>query len=91
MTNVFVVAGGGMQNETGAYKVEGSREFTATTTTNLRGETVNVERYSIEELVDGEWTNKQIYTGRSYSYTECPTTVRLRWLGHPLGTVIVIR
>ena len=70
VTNVFVVAGGGVQNETGAYKVEGSWEFTAMTTVNKRGKTVNVERYSVEELVNGEWRNKQIYSGRSYTYTE---------------------
>ena len=60
---------------------------------NKRGETVNVERYSIEELVDGEWTNKQTHSGNSYTYTEgtSAATVRLKWLGAPLGTILVIQ
>lgn len=93
VTNVLVEAGGGNQSEEGAYKVEGGWTFTATTTLNKRGETVNVERYSIEELVDGEWTNKQTHSGNSYTYTEgtSAATVRLKWLGAPLGTILVIQ
>jgi hypothetical protein len=93
VTNVLVEAGGGTQSEEGAYKVEGGWTFTATTTLNKRGETVNVERYSIEELVDGEWTNKQTHSGNSYTYTEgtSAATVRLKWLGAPLGTILVIQ
>ena len=89
-TNVLVVAGGGTQTETGAYKVEGEWTFTATTTLNKRGETVNVERYSVESLVNGEWKNKRTYNGNSYTYTEGtdPATVRLTWLGPPPGLII---
>ena len=92
-TNVLVVAGGGTQTETGAYKVEGEWTFTATTTLNKRGETVNVVRYSTEELVNGEWKNKHTYNGNSYTYTEgtSSATVRLKWLGPPLGTIISFR
>ena len=92
-TNVFVVAGGGTQAETGAYKVEGEWTFTATTTVNKRGETVNVERYSVESLVNGEWKNKHTYTGNSFTYTEgtSPATVRLKWLGPPPGMIISVK
>ena len=93
VTNVFVVAGGGTQVETGAYKVEGEWTFTATTMLNRRGETVPVERYSIETLVNGAWTNKQTRNGNSYTYTEgtSPETVRLKWLGRPDGVLVIMR
>ena len=92
-TNVFVKACGGTQTETGAYKVEGEWTFTATTTVNKRGETVNVERYSVESLVNGEWKNKHTYTGNSFTYTEgtSPATVRLKWLGPPPGMIISVK
>ena len=92
-TNVLVVAGGGTQAETGAYKVEGEWTFTATTMVNRRGETVPVERYSIETLVDGAWTSKRTYKGSSYTYTEgsSPATVRLKWLGIADGIVVIVQ
>ena len=90
---MFVVAGGGAQAETGAYKVEGSWTFTAATTVNKYGETVPAMRYSVETLVNGAWENRQIYNGNSYTYTEgvSPVTVRLEWLGHPAGGMILVR
>ncbi len=93
VTNVYVVAGGGTQAETGAYKVEGEWTFTATTTVNSRGETVPVRRYSVETLVDGVWTGKRTYGGNTYTYTEgtSPATARLRWLGESDGMSIIIR
>ena len=96
VTNVFVVAGGtgAVQAETnGAYKVEGSWTFTATKTVDKKGAVVDVVRHKVEELVNGEWTNKRVYNGNSYTYTEGtdPATVRLTWLGQPLGTKVVIK
>ena len=93
VTNVFVVAGGGTQTEAGAYKVEGEWTFTATTTVNKRGESVPVVRYSVETLVNGMWKNKQTYDGNAYTYTDgtSPATVRLTWLGQPMGTLIVVQ
>ncbi|MBR4171420.1 MAG: hypothetical protein IKR48_07195 [Kiritimatiellae bacterium] len=92
-TNVFVVAGCDEQSETGAYKVEGSWLFSATRTLNEYGATVLVERYATEELVDGEWSNKRIHAGNTYTYTEGtdPATVRLTWLGPADGSVLSIR
>lgn len=93
VTNVFVVAGGGIQAEAGAYKVEGSWTFTATSTVNRRGETVPVERYSIETIVDGARTDKQIHNGSAYTYTEgsSPATIRLKWLGRPDGAMVIMQ
>ena len=93
VTNVFVVAGGGTQTETGAYKVEGEWTFTAATTVNKRGETVPVARYSVETLANGVWSGKTYHSGNTYTYTEgtSPATVRLTWLGQPLGTMITVQ
>jgi hypothetical protein len=92
---VFVVAGGegAVQTETGAYKVEGSWTFTATKTVDRKGDVVDVVRYSVEELVNGEWKNKKFTNGNSYTYTEGtdPATVRLKWLGLPAGTAVILR
>jgi len=92
-TNVFVVAGGGTQAEEGAYKVEREWTFTATTIVNRQGETVPVERYSIETLENGVWANRRTYNGNSYTYTEgtSPAAVRLKWLGKPDGLTITVR
>ena len=93
VTNVFVVAGGGSQAETGAYKVEGRWTFTAETVEGPRGVVEKAVRYMTEELVDGVWTNKTYHDGNSYTYTEgtFPATVRLTWKAQPLGTSLIIR
>jgi len=93
VTNVFVVAGGGTQAETGAYKVEGEWTFTATTVNGPRGADEPVTRYAIETLVDGVWTGKTWHDGASYTYTEgtSPATVRLTWKSQPLGTALMFR
>ena len=93
VTNVYVVAGGGTQAETGAYKVEGEWTFTAATTLGRNGETVPVVRYSIETLENGVWSGKTYHNGNTYSYTEgsSPATVRLTWKGRPDPSTIVIR
>ena len=93
VTNVLVVAGGGTQAETGAYKVEGEWTFTADTVEGPRGEDEPVKRYTIETLVEGVWSNKTCCDGNSYTYTEgtSPATVRLTWKSQPLGTSFIIR
>ena len=84
VTNVFVVAGGGTQVETGAYKVEGSWEFTAPTAIG----------YYTQEFVDGRWTPRKWHEGATYNYTEgtSPATVRLTWSSvPPPGMSVIIR
>ena len=94
-TNVFVVAGGegAVQTEAGAYKVDGEWTFTATKTLDSKDAVVDVVRYSIETLVNGEWKNRQTFSGNTYTYTEgtSPATVRLTWLPEPLGMVIIFK
>ena len=91
-TNVYVVAGGGTQAETGAYKVEGEWTFTASKTLDKDGNVVDVVRYSVETLDNGVW-KKRFYNGNSYTYTEgtSPATVRLTWLPEPLGMMVIIK
>lgn len=90
-TNVFVVAGGGTQAETGAYKVEGSWDFTAQTVSQ-DGDTKAVAGYWTEELSNGDWINKKWNEGTTYSYEEgkSPAAVRLTWGGPRPGLMIIV-
>ena len=91
-TNVFVVAGGGTQSETGAYKVEGSWDFTAQTVSQ-DGATKAVAGYWTEELSNGDWINKKWNEGTTYPYEEgtSPATVRLTWGGPRPGLMIFVK
>ena len=93
MTNVFVEAGGGTQAETGAYKVEGSWEFTATTVLDKNGNEVPVKGCYTQTLVDGKWTNKTWHDGPTYLHeVDNPsTTVRLVWRAAPNGMKLSFR
>ena len=93
VTNVLVVAGGGEQAELGAYAVEGTWTFTASTVIGPRGVAEDVVRYVTEELVGGEWKNKQEHSGNSFTYTAGAgaMTIRLTWKGQPLGTMMTVR
>ena len=92
-TNVFVETSGGTQAETGAYKVEGSWTFTATTVMKKNGAVVPVTRYAVETLANGAWTDKTWHDGTSYTYTEGtdPAAVRLTWSGAQDGTMLIVR
>ena len=94
VTNVFVVTGGGTQAEEGAYKVEGSWEFSATTALDANNAVADVIGYYTQELVDGRWTPRKWHEGTTYSYTEgtSPATVRLTWRSvPPPGMRILVR
>ncbi|MBR0505809.1 MAG: hypothetical protein IJJ84_10430 [Kiritimatiellae bacterium] len=92
-TNVLVAAGGGVQAETGACKVEGSWTFTATSVAKEDGQLTPVTRYTVERLVNGAWTDATWHDGASYTYVEGtePESVRLTWHGRPEGAVILVR
>ena len=94
VTNVFVVAGGGTQAEEGAYKVEGSWEFSATTALDENNVPAPVIGYYTQGFVDGRWTPKKWHDGTTYSYIEgtSPAMVRLIWRSvPPPGMSILIR
>ena len=95
VTNVFVVAGGGSQAETGAYTVEGTWEFKASTVMNSDGQIVPVARYMIETFVDGKRESKEVREGSSFVYSVANTayrgkTLRLTWKPEAPGTVLVL-
>ena len=92
-TNVLVAAGGGVQAETGACKVEGSWTFTAASVAKEDGQLTPVTRYTVERLVNGAWTDATWHDGTSYTYVEGtdPESVRLTWHGRPEGAVILVR
>ena len=77
----------------GAYKVEGSWEFTATKVKDTNGNLKNVAGYYTEELVNGAWTNKAWHEDDSYTYQEGidAPTVRLTWSGPRPGMIIVVK
>lgn len=96
VTNVFVrtkFAAGGEQAESGAYKVEGSWDFTATTVLDRNDAVVPVAGYYTETFVDGEWTGRKWHSGQTYSYVEGtdPACVRLTWGPMPDGTMLLVR
>ncbi len=95
VTNVFVVAGGGSQAETGAYKVEGSWEFTATSVRDHEGADVPVARYVIETFADGRRESKEVFDGSSFTYSESDAkyrgkVVRLTWKPASPGTFLML-
>ena len=92
-TNVFVVAGGGVQAETGVCQVSGTWTFTATSVAREDGTFAPVQRYSIETLSNGRWVGRTLHVGSSYTYTvgTDPATVRLKWLGPAKGLIIDIK
>ena len=95
-TNVFVqtkFAAGGEQAESGAYKVEGSWDFTATTVRDRSGAVVPVAGYYTETLVNGEWSKRKWHSGTTYFYEEgtSPACVRLTWGPLPDGMMLLVR
>ena len=77
----------------GAYKVEGSWTFTATSVKDSSGNLKNVAGYYTEDLVNGTWSNKTWHEGASYTYEEgaAAATVRLTWSGPRPGMIFILR
>ena len=95
VTNVFVVAGGGTQAESGAYKVEGEWTFSATTVLDL-GVTKRVEGFYTQTLEDGELSRRTWHDGDSFTYSEADPvyggkTVYLTWGPRRPGLYISLR
>ena len=95
VTNVYVVAGGGTQAETGAYKVEGEWTFSATTV-DKDGVLKPVKGYYIQTLEGERLTPRAWYDGDSFTYSENDPifggkTVHLVWASTRPGLHIVVR
>ena len=96
VTNVFVVAGGGTQTEAGAYKVEGSWTFSATTVLDKEGVEKPVKGFCVQTLEDGGLSQKTWYDGNSFTYSESDPvyggkTVYLTWSPRRSGMCIIVR
>ena len=57
-----------------------------------RGESVSLIGYALETLKDGEWADKTLHAGSSYTYEEgtSPATVRLTWRWN-VGMVVIVK
>ena len=79
----------------GAYKVEGSWTFSATSVKDKNGNLCPVAGFYTEELVDGAWKNKIWHEGQtSYTYDETTAagkTIRLTWSVPPIGAKFIVR
>ena len=77
----------------GAYTVEGSWTFSATSVKDEGGNVCPVAGYYIEELIDGVWKNRTWHEGSTCTYTAetAPKTVRLTWSVPPPGTRLIVR
>ena len=95
VTNVYVVAGGGTQAETGAYKVEGEWTFHATTV-DKDGVLKPVKGYYIQTLENGQLSRRVWHDGDTFKYSEDDPitggkTVHLTWAFGQPGMCIIIR
>ena len=79
----------------GAYKVEGSWTFSATSVKDANGMPAPVAGYYTDELVNGTWSNKTWHGGQTeYTYDEATAngkTVRLTWSVPPIGMRVILR
>lgn len=84
-----------LAEEPGAYTVEGSWTFSATSVKNNSGLLKPVAGYYTEELdASGSWRNKIWHEGESaYTYNRetSPATVRLTWSVPPPGMILILR
>ena len=79
----------------GAYKVEGSWTFSATSVNDRNGNLRPVAGCSIEELgLNGRWTNRTWHDGSRFTYdaaAENGRTIRLTWSVGPDSMTVIIR
>lgn len=95
VTNVFVVAGGGTQAETGAYKVEGEWTFSATTV-DKDGVLKPVKGFYTQTLENGQLSRRVWHDGDTFKYSEDDPitggkTVHLTWAFGQPGMCIILR
>ena len=91
-SNVIVVNNGGVCDpEVGAYKVDGSWTFTATTAPDDNNVLDRVRGYSLETWIDGAWVHTDAGKGNSYTYDQSAGKVRLTWNSRPNAFVLIVR
>ncbi|MBR4258809.1 MAG: hypothetical protein IKQ17_07255 [Kiritimatiellae bacterium] len=95
VTNVYVVAGGGTQAETGAYKVEGEWTFHATTV-DKDGVLKPVKGFYTQTLENGQLSRRVWHDGDTFKYSEDDPitggkTVHLTWAFGQPGMCIILR
>ncbi len=98
VTNVLVCTkfpgeGQVLTEAAGAYKVEGSHTFSATTVADKNGNLKDVAGYYLYKLDGGSWKKQGFTAGNTYTYTEGtdPATVILEWSPPPPGLLIILR
>ena len=90
-SNVIVVNDGGVcEPEAGAYKVDGSYTFTATTAPGENG-VGPVQGYKIETWNGAAWVRTASGKDASYTYSESAGKVRLIWNSNPRSFMIIVR
>ena len=90
-SNVVVVDAGGEQAERGAYKVNGTWTFTATTVLGDNNEVKPVKGYTLETWNGSAWIRSGSGRSDSYTYTAGGGKVRLTWNALPAGVVLIVR
>ena len=91
-SNVIVVNDGGVcEPEAGAYKVDGSFTFTATTAPDDNGDIKTVKGYKVDIWNGSAWVRSQGGTGDTYAYNDAIGKVRLTWNAQPLAFTLIVR
>ncbi len=90
-SNVIVVNDGGVcEPEAGAYKVDGTYTFTATTAPSENG-VGPVRGYKVETWNGAAWVRTASGKDASYTYSESAGKVRLTWNSNPYSFIMVVR
>ena len=91
-SNVIVVNDGGdCEPEAGAYKVDGSYTFTATTAPGENDAVGPVKGYRVETWNGSEWVRSASGTDDTYEYDESAGKIRLTWNATQPAFVLSIR
>ncbi len=90
-SNVIVVDAGGVQAESGTYKVDGTWTFTATTALDDNGVIKPVTSYQVETWNGSAWVHTESDKGGSYTYDESAGKVRLTWHALPNAVMLIVR
>ena len=91
-SNVIVVNDGGVcEPEAGAYKVDGSYTFTATTAPGENDAVGPVKGYKVETWNGSAWVRSDGGNGNSYTYSDEAGKIRLTWNASPIAFTCIVR